>query len=88
MKPNLLCKYVRTWTAETVQCTYVPVQIDRYLLIAIGFAPGGSVKVQYLQTSTHTLEEEEHRRVNNNEQHNKTEEYTDTENNTVTENVP
>ena len=50
-------------------------QIDRYVLTATGFTPGGSVKVQYIQSNTHTLQEEEHRRINNNEQHNKTEEY-------------
>ena len=28
--------------------------LDRYLLTAIGFTPGGSVKVQYIRSSTHT----------------------------------
>ena len=33
---------------------YIDRQMDRYLLTAIEFTQGGRVKVQYIQSNTHT----------------------------------
>ena len=49
-----------------------------WILTVIGFTPGGSVKVQYLQTHIHN-KKEENKTINNNEQYNNTEEYSNTE---------
>jgi hypothetical protein len=65
---------------------YFVQDLDGWIFITvIGFTPGGSVKVQYIQSDTHTQQEEEHRNINKNEEHRKTEEHSNTENCTMTQ---
>jgi hypothetical protein len=52
-----ICIYTHT-QARTILtnslCFPVELELDIYLLTEIGFTPGGSVKVQYIEPSTHT----------------------------------